>query len=150
MIIVPIDYFDPRNGQASNLMSRIETLFSNGDTEIQVDKLGRKYTSSPESQLQLMKDVTWYYETIYGNSQQTKSQVQDNYVSEKSWITTLLLCGFVGGLGVHRFYVGKLGTGIAMLLTFGGLGIWTLVDFITIACGHFKDGEGRLVTQQNK
>ncbi|MFI5895430.1 TM2 domain-containing protein [Actinoplanes sp. NPDC051513] len=60
----------------------------------------------------------------------------------KSWIAALLLCFFVGVLGVHRFYVGKVGTGILMLITFGGFGIWTLIDFIMIAVGSFKDKQG--------
>ncbi|GID93405.1 TM2 domain-containing protein [Actinoplanes sp. NPDC049668] len=60
----------------------------------------------------------------------------------KSWIATLLLCFFVGALGVHRFYVGKVGTGILMLITFGGLGVWTLIDFIMIAIGKFSDKQG--------
>src|SRR5436190_15324921 len=61
----------------------------------------------------------------------------------KSGFITLLLCLFLGGLGIHRFYVGKIGTGILMLLTFGGFGIWTLIDLILIASGHFTDKEGR-------
>ena len=62
--------------------------------------------------------------------------------SEKSFVATLILCILFGSLGVHRFYVGKIGTGILMLLTFGGLGIWTLVDIIVIAMGNFKDSNG--------
>ena len=62
--------------------------------------------------------------------------------SEKGFVPTLLLCFFLGSLGVHRFYVGKVGTGILMLITLGGLGIWTLVDFVIIATGNFKDKEG--------
>lgn len=62
--------------------------------------------------------------------------------SEKGFVATLLLCLFLGGLGVHRFYVGKIGTGILMLLTLGGLGIWALIDIIMIAVGSFKDKNG--------
>lgn len=62
--------------------------------------------------------------------------------SDKGFVPAILLCFFLGALGVHRFYVGKVGTGILMLLTFGGLGIWTLVDFIIIVTGNFKDSDG--------
>ena len=62
--------------------------------------------------------------------------------SEKSFVAALLLCLFLGAFGGHRFYVGKIGTGILMLLTLGGLGIWALVDLIMIAVGSFKDKEG--------
>jgi TM2 domain-containing membrane protein YozV len=65
--------------------------------------------------------------------------------SEKGFVPTLLLCFFLGILGVHRFYVGKIGTGILMLLTLGGLGIWSLIDFIIIAVGSFKDKHGLLI-----
>ena len=63
-------------------------------------------------------------------------------VGEKSWLATVLLCFFLGALGVHRFYVGKVGTGILMLITFGGLGIWVLIDFIMILIGKFTDKQG--------
>ena len=66
-------------------------------------------------------------------------------MSEKSFVATLLLSFFLGSLGVHRFYVGKIGTGILMLLTLGGLVIWTLIDFIIIAVGKFTDSESRLI-----
>ena len=63
-------------------------------------------------------------------------------MSEKNFVATLLLAILLGCLGVHRFYVGKIGTGIVMLLTLGGLGIWTLIDIIMIAVGNFKDSSG--------
>ena len=63
-------------------------------------------------------------------------------MSNKSKPTTFLLCYFLGGLGVHRFYLGKLVTGILMLLTGGGLMIWWLVDLYRIATGRLKDKQG--------
>lgn len=62
--------------------------------------------------------------------------------SPKSRLAAALLCFFLGGLGIHRFYVGKPGTGVLMLLTLGGFGIWALIDFILICCGSFKDAKG--------
>jgi TM2 domain-containing membrane protein YozV len=61
----------------------------------------------------------------------------------KSWLVAVLLCFFLGALGVHRFYVGKIGTGILQLITLGGLGVWVLIDFIVILVGKFTDKEGR-------
>ncbi len=65
--------------------------------------------------------------------------------SGKSRLVTLLLCLLVGYLGVHRFYVGKVGTGVLMIFTLGGLGIWYLIDLIMIVMGIFKDANGRAV-----
>ena len=64
---------------------------------------------------------------------------------KKDWMTTLLLCIFLGGIGVHRFYVGKIGTGIIWLLTGGCFGIGWLIDIIKVACGKFKDKKGNLI-----
>ena len=63
-------------------------------------------------------------------------------VSPKSRLVALLLCFFLGALGVHRFYVGKVGTGVLWLLTAGLGGIGVLVDFIMICVGSFTDKSG--------
>lgn len=65
--------------------------------------------------------------------------------SEKEWLVTLLLGLFLGSLGVHRFYVGKIGTGILQLITLGGCGVWTLIDVIMIITGNFKDKDGNVI-----
>jgi len=66
-------------------------------------------------------------------------------ISPKSRLAVTLLALFLGGLGIHRFYLGKIVTGILMLITAGGLGIWTLVDFIMAVAGAMKDKEGKLI-----
>lgn len=63
-------------------------------------------------------------------------------MSSKGFVPAALLCFFFGAFGIHRFYVGKVGTGILMLLTLGGLGIWTLIDLVMIIVGSFKDKNG--------
>lgn len=70
-------------------------------------------------------------------------------MKKKSRLVTLLLCFFLGVLGIHRFYVGKVGTGIIWLLTCGCFGIGILVDFILIICGKFKDKAGNEITDWN-
>lgn len=63
--------------------------------------------------------------------------------SPKNRLAALLLCLFLGGLGIHRFYVGKVGTGILTIVTvFGFFGIWPLIDLIMIIIGKFTDKQG--------
>jgi len=62
----------------------------------------------------------------------------------------LALAIVLGFAGAHRFYVGKIGTGIAQLCTLGGLGLWWLYDAILIGTGEFTDARGRLVLKWNR
>lgn len=65
--------------------------------------------------------------------------------SPKSFVAAVLLCFFLGPLGIHRFYVGKIGTGLLMLVTLGGFSIWYIIDFVIIVCSKFHDKKGRLI-----
>ena len=76
---------------------------------------------------------------------QSTTENQTQPISDKGFVPMLLLCFFLGSLGVHRFYAGKVGTGILMLLTLGGFVIWTIIDFILIATGSFKDKSGSFI-----
>ena len=59
----------------------------------------------------------------------------------KSKLTAILLCFFLGSLGIHRFYLGYTLIGVIQLLTFGGLLIWVIVDLIRLIIGSLKDYE---------
>jgi hypothetical protein len=65
--------------------------------------------------------------------------------SPRSFIATWMFAWLLGFLGVDRFYLGKVGTGIVKLLTLGGLGIWWLIDLILTLAGVQRDKEGRLL-----
>ena len=62
--------------------------------------------------------------------------------SEKKILPAFLLCFTLGVFGAHRFYAGKIGTGVLQLLTLGGFGIWYLIDLILIATFSVKAADG--------
>ena len=71
-------------------------------------------------------------------------EVTNNWTGPSKTVMALV-CFFFGSLGIHRFIVGKVGTGILMLLTLGAFGIWTLIDFIMILVGSFTDKDGNRI-----
>ena len=78
-------------------------------------------------------------------NQANNGVIDNESISEKSRLTATLLCFFLGIFGVHRFYAGKIGTGILMIFTLGGYFIWAIIDFISIVSGKFKDSEGKII-----
>lgn len=61
----------------------------------------------------------------------------------KSFVATWAFAWWLGTVGVDRFYLGKIGTGLLKLITLGGLGIWTLIDIILVLTGTTRDKQGR-------
>ena len=68
-------------------------------------------------------------------------------ISTRKILPALLLCLFFGIFGTHRFYVGKVGTGILEMLTLGGLGLWIFYDIIVLVLGRFTDHEGAVLKE---
>jgi len=73
--------------------------------------------------------------------------MSDATTTDKRILPAFLLCFLLGVFGAHRFYVGKTGTAILMIVTIGGLGIWALIDLILIIVGAFTDANGVKITQ---
>lgn len=144
-MIIPINYFSDCKNQPSLIVGKVKSLFDDGIENVTILELEKTYTNTPESQLQLIQDLSIYLDKFYTHTPSANTQVCSQSTTDKSWVATLLLCLFLGHLGVHRFYVGKIGTGAIQLLTFGGLGIWTLIDFIIICCKGFKDADGKVI-----
>ncbi|MCS6824177.1 MAG: TM2 domain-containing protein [Cytophagaceae bacterium] len=70
------------------------------------------------------------------------NKLSDNKGNDKNWVVALILCWLLGGLGIHRFYLGYTWQGIVQLLTVGGCGIWALIDFIRIIMKTLKPKDG--------
>ena len=73
--------------------------------------------------------------------------LQSKGVSDRRILPAFFLCFFFGIFGAHRFYAGRVASGVLMLLTAGGFGIWWAIDLILIACGVFRDGDGRKISR---
>ena len=66
-------------------------------------------------------------------------------ISKKKRSVALLLCVLFGWLGLHRLYVDKMGTGLTMMFTLGGFGLWYFIDFVWIIAGTFEDKDGKII-----
>lgn len=83
------------------------------------------------------------------NYGQKQTVMVDQNASPKSRLVALLLCIFLGFFGVHRFYLGKIGTGVVWCLTVGCVYVGWIIDIIMLACGKMTDKDGLVVSNWN-
>lgn len=124
------------------------------DSEILVEGARRESKSAgaayrpktePEPERRQNTETTYSYGGQNQNTAYSEGYTQGNsfgMVSPKSRMAALLLCVFIGIFGIHRFYVGKIGTGLLFFFTFSLLGFGYIYDIIMIATGYFKDANG--------
>lgn len=84
-----------------------------------------------------------YHKNVFSESKKEVKRLKNKPAGRRKLIIALLLSIFVGALGIDRFYMGHILSGILKLLTFGGLGIWWLIDLILIATNNLQDNEGK-------
>ncbi len=83
----------------------------------------------------------------YDRDESPEPRLSSSTVSERSRGVALALALIGGVFGLHRFYTGRVTSGVWMCVTLGGLGIWYLYDVVLIAAGDFEDGTGRRVVR---
>lgn len=98
--------------------------------------------AQPQPAQQPQQQPTIVINNTNTNTNNARGSGMDAMTSPKSRWIALALCFFFGGLGIHRFYVGKIGTGILYLCTCGLCGFGWLIDFFTILFGSFRDKYG--------
>jgi len=116
-------------------------MYCRADLDNLFDKLDTANANTNHTNINTVWNMDKYWAT---DTNTNHTNINDGYKdSPKSMIIALILCLFLGTFGVHRFYVGKIATGLLWLLTFGLFGLGWLIDFIMILFGTFKDKSGR-------
>lgn len=108
-------------------------MYCKGDVEKVINET-RSSATHPQPQPQPFVQPI----NIYNDGMNANGMNNAFYPYRKRWVAALL-CLLLGYLGVHRFYVGKIGTGLLWLFTFGFGGLGVLLDLIIIICGGFRD-----------
>ena len=138
----PYEESQIREGLQSGLVTQGDLVWREGMTEWVPIHL------VPE--LNQKKSIVIPTPPIQSQKDPSLSSIESKSVSEdkKTFWTVFLLCVFLGSLGVHRFYL-KNKLAWVQLITFGGCGLWTLIDLILILSGNMKDENGSKIVNTN-
>lgn len=88
------------------------------------------------------KSLTFKEKIVLKTTQKQLKRSNAPVAGDKSHIAAILLSFFLGGLGIHRFYLGYTWQGVVQLLTLGGFGIWALIDFVRIIIKDLEPKDG--------
>jgi TM2 domain-containing membrane protein YozV len=127
----------PNPGKNSEVSSKIEAAYKDG--KVTYSELKGIATTVKGSRLTLKERIAL---KVFGKKIASKGGSSDG----KSQVIALILVALVGGLGIHRFYLGYTWQGIVQLLTLGGCGIWALIDLIRIITGSLQPKDGEYTT----
>lgn len=138
------EHFDVESATAS-----LKTIIEKNNTgtleNLGVAKFVEAHATKPLSKKQIKKierKVAKFEQKLEKLSEKENALHQDGSPKKKSQLTALLLAIFAGAIGIHRFYLGYTGIGIAQIFTLGGCGVWTLIDVINIVTGNLGPADG--------
>lgn len=123
-------------------VSSIETTTAKTDAKTSYKELKTMAEEVKGEKLNLKEKFTLSIAAKAMNKAAKKSGYSASGGGDKSKTLAIILCVFLGTLGIHRFYLGYTLIGIIQLLTLGGLGIWALIDLIRIATGDLEPKDG--------
>ncbi len=133
----PLADFEPAKNEMAEKTEKPASLF-----DVIPEEIVSKFT--PKQKEKIEKKLTKIQEKVAKKQKKAiEKGKQPPAGAGKSQLIALVLCGLVGYIGIHRFYLGYIGIGVAQVLTAGGCGIWTLIDFIRILTGDLGPKDGR-------
>ncbi len=135
MVVLPTEILSNLNAP---LVSYSNSIFSKSE-KLKLEVIASQKTIKVENVLALK--LNNIFKNLLKNNNSTNT-AHPAPAGDRSWLVALLVCFFLGGLGIHRFYLGYTTIGIIQLLTGGGCGIWAFIDLIRIIIGDLKPNGG--------